>query len=241
MTTIRKSDAQLDAEAEAQLDAEAEARKIAEGAEWTPDDYGSESGYRATPSAARHVVQPIMRKPRTRLETWRAAIAGEAPTRTTSHRPPETVDEAEGVRLRVIDAGTRTGVSMSGAFLQYIDTAFPTEPDGNRFPRDPTRPGHEALVAWDRFCRKHHARWPDHRGRPVCAEIAWYVLRDRTTLLFASEVTNVSYPRAENLLRLGVDWMARQQRRWIREAGVQARHEREGSEDCPVCRSEVAG
>ena len=195
MTTLRKSDAQLDAEARGR------------------------------------VVSPVLRTARDVLVEWRVALDREGPQRTTTTRPPELVEKVDGVRIPVIDPGTRVGVTMAGPFLRYLEGSA-----GRMFP------GHDALLAWDRKCRRDHARWADHRGRPVCAEIAWYVLRDRTTLLFAAETTNVSYARAENLLGLAINWMARQQRRWMRDIDdVPVRHEREGAEHCEACRGEVAG
>ena len=195
MTTLRKSDAQLDAEARGR------------------------------------VVSPTLRSARQVLVDWRVALYNEPPLPITTSRPPELTEKVDGVRVRVIDRGTRVGFTESAGLVRYLDGSA-----GMLYP------GHDALLAWDRKCRRDHARWADHRGRPVCAEIAWYVRRDRTTLLFASETTNVSYARAENLLRLAISWMSRQQRRWMRDANdVPVRHEREGSEHCEACRGEVAG
>ena len=119
---------------------------------------------------------------------------------------------------------TQVGVDLSKALVDYLD--------GSRG----HYPVHDALILWDRECRRRHARWPDHRGRPICADIAWAVLRDRTSLQWAAEQAGVSWTRAERLLLSAVEFMRRRQERWIADVGMSATHDREY---CAVCRAEA--
>jgi len=180
------------------------------------------------------VVNPALRKPLTR---WRVGYHMEAPPRTTSSRPPEMTEEFDGVKFRVIDPGAGIGQTMAGHFLRYLDVNFPTQPEGNHFPADLERPIHSALSAWDRECRKSHARWADHLGRPVCAELAWHVIRDRWSIFGAANEAGVSFPRAEALLQIAVAWMAKRQDRWMQAITPSVSHDREA---CALCRAEDA-
>ena len=169
------------------------------------------------------LVSPALREQRPLLR-WRVALASEPPGRLSAQRPPEMIEVIDGVRFPVIDAGTRTGVSMSGNFLRWLDGS-----GGRQFPV------HDSLLAWDRKCRKDHARWADHRGRPVCAEIVWAVIRDQTSILWAAEQSGVSFPRAERLLQMAVKWMADKQGQWYAHVENSDTHDREM---CNVCRAE---
>ena len=169
------------------------------------------------------VVAPALRE--SRITRWRAAYAAEPSTRLSSYGPPEMTEKVDGVAIRVIDAGTRVGVSMSGAFLRYLDGS-----GGRQFPV------HDALLGWDRLCRSKHAMWPDHRGRPVCAEIAWNVIRDGWSVNGAAQSAGVSFPRAENLLRLAVKWMHDRQELWLKDSP----HSQHDREMCDVCRADDA-
>ena len=169
------------------------------------------------------VVSPALREERPLLR-WRVALASEPPSRVTAQHPPELTEVVDGVRFRVIDPGAGIGVSMSGNFVRYLDGS-----GGRQFPV------HDALMAWDRKCRKDHSRWADHRGRPVCSEIVWAVIRDQTSILWASEQSGVSFARGERLLQMAVKWMADKQGQWWSHTEASAGHDREM---CNVCRAE---
>lgn len=175
--------------------------------------------------AVGRVVAPALRQQKP-LTTWRAAYAAEPTIRLAAQHPPEMTEMLDGVRLRVIDHGAGVGVSMSGSFLRYLDGS-----GGRQFPV------HDALLAWDRKCRKEHARWPDHRNRPVCAEIAWAVIRDQTSILWAAENSGVSFPRGERLLMMAVKWMHDKQNQWLTHTEASAKHDRDM---CNVCRADDA-
>ena len=98
-------------------------------------------------------------------------------------------------------------------------------------------PVHDALLAFDRACRRRHARWPDHRGRPVCSEMVRLVIFGGASLLYCADHYEISYPRAERLLSAACDFMRQRQERWLADTGMSAGHE---PEYCRVCRGEAA-
>lgn len=144
--------------------------------------------------------------PRDPLTAWRAAAHHEAPSKM--HQKPTA----------------EMGVDLAEQLARYIDGS------AGHFPV------HDALLRWDHQCRQRHQRWPDHRGRPVCAEIAWMVLRDQCSLQFAADQTGVTWTRAERLLLGAIDYMRRLQARWLSDEPSSATHDREM---CDICRAEM--
>jgi hypothetical protein len=168
------------------------------------------------------------------VQEWQQSYFWEPPMRLTARQPPALVIEESEHSERRIEA-SQVGVDMTEAMIDYIDAGFPSKPGGDIAAVHSHRfPVHNALLLWERECRKRHARWADHRGRPVCAEIAWAVIRDRTSLLWAADQTGVSFPRAESLLRLAGEFMARKQEAWWREVERTVSHDRDS---CSMCRS----
>lgn len=96
----------------------------------------------------------------------------------------------------------------------------------------PYQPVRRALTQWERKCRRLHGRWPDHRGRPVCAEIAWNVIREETSIEWAADQVAVSFPRAERLLKVALDYIERGVARTAEP--VESHHDRDA---CPICRA----
>ena len=147
----------------------------------------------------------------------------------TTHTPPVTrrVVEAGGHYEVETEPTYNVGVGMplSGRMMTLIGDL----PNGYNRRHQPVR---DFLTQWERKCRRLHARWPDHRGRPVCAEIAWNVIYGETSIEWAAEQVEVSFPRAERLLELAVDYI---------EAGIsrsaepiESQHDRDR---CPICRA----
>lgn len=213
MTQLRKSDAQLDAEA-------------------------------AAPTRS---LEDAIAEPHQIIIEWQAALDAEPTMRITGRHPALIVD-ADNQAL--IEA-SKVGMDLTEAMIEWVDAGFPIKPASQQIGARGRNPVHDALLLWERKCRKEHARWADHRGRPVCAEIAWAVIRDRTNLQWAAEFTGVSFARAERLLALAIGFMHEKQGRWFdnEEVIIPARtpaewmaaphqHKSIGglhAEECPVC------
>ena len=141
------------------------------------------------------------------LTLWRAAAFAE---------PPQKVhDNSHQAAI---------GVDLAASLVRYIDGS------AGHFPV------HDALLAFDRACRRRHARWPDHRGRPVCSEMVRLIIFGGASVLYCSEQYGVTYPRAERLLRSAVEFMRARQERWLAGTEASATHDREY---CPICRAEA--
>jgi hypothetical protein len=161
-------------------------------------------------------VRQMQRHP---LIRWQSAAHAEPPMRLTGRHPALIVDEDN---TALIEA-SQVGVDFTAELIEYID--------GSRYHRYLV---HDALLQWDRECRRRHSRWPDHRGRPVCAEMVRLIIFGGASLLYCSEHLGISYPRAERLLLAAVDWMRRRQERWLGDGEASASHDREY---CAVCRA----
>jgi hypothetical protein len=181
----------------------------------------AEASRRDLPLNALIALPSWLRHPLDSLEAWQAAYEAELPRRLASWHPPLTTDDVDGVRVPVIDPGTRVGFTMSGSLARYIDGS------GGRIFLI-----HDALTDWDRYCRRAHARWPDHRGDPVCADLVWALVRDRTTLAWASAQAGVSRARAALLMVDAFRFMHSKQEQWIREVENVIPHDREACEKC---------
>lgn len=151
--------------------------------------------------------------PQQTMIRWQAALDAEPSLRLTGRHPALLVD---GENRAMIEA-TQVGVDFTEAMIEWVDASFPVRPNDPKAPLGARgrNPVHDGLILWERNCRKNHNRWADHRGRPVCADIAWAVIRDRTSLLWAAEFSGVSYPRAERMLRSAVKFMRGRQERWM--------------------------
>ena len=211
MTRISKSPEQLDAEAAAPRDN----RSLADRIETLQEEYRTEGMIeRLTalmPPVTRHVVEPSPDHFEVELETEPADGNG----RNLSASFVGLIGSIIGRHDRAV-----CGECQSSSKAYDQETGY-----------GPHHPVRSALTQWDRKCRRMHARWPDHRGRAVCSEIAWSVIRDRTSIEWAAEQAGVSFPRGENLLTLAVDYI---------EAGVRRAsvvppsiHDRDM---CDVCR-----
>ena len=70
------------------------------------------------------------------------------------------------------------------------------------------------LHSWERHCRAHHGRAPDHGGNPAGATLLWAVIRDGFSVIFMARELNVSLERAERMLTSGIEHIDRQRERW---------------------------
>jgi hypothetical protein len=192
----------------------------------------SEATYDALAAGRKPDQRFVVRPSGPPVQEWQQSYFWEPPMRLTARQPPALViEESEERRIEA----SQVGVDMTEAMIDYIDAGFPSRPGGDIAAVHSHRfPVHNALLLWERECRKRHARWADHRGRPVCADIAWAVIRDRTSLLWAADQAQVSFPRAESLLRLAGEFMARKQEAWWRDVEQIVSHDREA---CSMCRS----
>jgi hypothetical protein len=141
------------------------------------------------------------------LTLWRAAAFAEPPQRVHDNSHQAAI-----------------GVDLANQLVRYIDGS------AGHFPV------HDALLAFDRACRRRHAHWPDHRGRPVCSEMVRLIIFGGASVLYCSEQLEMSYPRAERLLAGAVEFMRRKQEAWLAGTEASATHDREM---CAVCRSEA--
>jgi len=144
---------------------------------------------------------------RAALSLWQASLEAETPRRLTVTAPPVT--RTVTARYEVIEEeepGSRVGLSLSSEMVRLLGHH---EGYGLAFPV------RRALAEWNRYCRSHHQRWPDHATRPVCAELAYAVIRNRYSLRWAAEHSGVSYLRAERLLIGACRQMAEYQEAWI--------------------------
>lgn len=162
------------------------------------------------------------------LIQWQASYHAEPSLRLTGRHPALIVD---GDNEAIIEA-SQVGVDFTADLIEWVDASFPTGPGRDDVGAHGRNPTHDALIHWDRECRRRHAQWPDHRGRPICAEIAWAVIGHRYSLQTAAEVTEVSYPRAERLLKAAVEFMRKRQDRWLSSSDVSATHDKD---TCRIC------
>jgi hypothetical protein len=142
----------------------------------------------------------------------------------TVSRPPITrsvIKQDQGGRLFYDDIteqepGDSVGRSLSGPMVTLIG-GIQREESGY----GPHHPMRRALSAWERRCRTDHrcppgrnTAWRDHLRGPICAEMAWSIVRDGTTLLWASQQAGVTFDRAERLLCRAVEYIRGQIARW---------------------------
>jgi hypothetical protein len=157
----------------------------------------------------------------TNLSIWQAAFFAEPPSRLTSRHPAPIRDEDD-----VTIEGTQVGVDFSKALLDYLS--------GSRG----HFPVHDALLLWERECRRRHRSWWDHPdGRPTCANLAWAVIGYRTSVAWAADFYGVPFTRAERHLLSAIRWMRARQEKWLADTAVSAGHD---PEYCRVCRGEAA-
>jgi hypothetical protein len=144
---------------------------------------------------------------RAALATWRISLEAETPIRLTVPSPPVTTQVTQDYSVRIEEEpAAAIGQSLSSEMVRLLG-----HPDGY----GTAFPVRRALAEWNRYCRRHHRGWPDHADRPVCAELAALVIRDRTSVRYAADVTGVTYLRAERLLLRAVEHMVRWQGRWF--------------------------
>jgi hypothetical protein len=155
------------------------------------------------------------------LARMRVSLRDETPVSMVSHRPPLTSQvQADNSVLVIEEPAAVIGMTLTAPLLRLLDN-----PSGIR----------GLLRRWERYCRGKHQRWPDHADGPICAEIAYAVIRDGTGLLWAAEQVGIDWLRAERLLTLAVERM----QAWA----DQPRLERADSHDreaCVSCRAEDA-
>lgn len=152
------------------------------------------------------------------LAEMRASLLAETPSSMVTARPPLTSQvQADNSVLVIEEPPAAIGMTLTAPLLRLLDN-----PAGVR----------GLLRRWERYCRGKHQRWPDHANGPVCAEIAYAVIRDGTGLLWAAEQAGVDWLRAERLLTLAVERMLAWQKRPLE------RDESHDREACATCRQE---
>lgn len=208
MTALPKSDAQLDAEAEA--------RDAYDPIAWRID---------------------LMDRLADLQHDYRRESEIEQLTVT---RPPVTRHVMDGnVVLTVQEPADAVGRNLSAPMIALIGAH---QADEARYDRG-RHPVRAALVAWERVCRREHRQvpgrapmWPDHVHGPLCADLAWAIVRDEMSLNAAALFFGCEYPRAERLLDRATRYMRSSIDRWQdeRDAHDQSGHDRDG---CALCRA----
>ena len=154
---------------------------------------------------------------RVALGQWRVQYEAETPRRLNVIAPPTTstvkISGPPGGRTYELETreepAAAIGMSLSAPMVRLLGHH---EGYGLAFPV------RRALAEWNRYCRAHHQRWPDHIDQPACSVIAYAVIRDQCSLVWAAEQAGVSYLRAERLLTAAVERMASWQGRWFEVA-----------------------
>lgn len=161
------------------------------------------------------------------LTEWQAAYQFEAYIAKISvSTPPVTPSGPEGAYLWEQEPGPAIGMALSGRMVRLI---------GHHENYGMVFPVRRSLSEWERKCRREHARWPDHRDRPVCAELAWGLIRDRASMVWLCDQLDVSIGRADRLVALALEYMRNRQSQWLGEVRNVTPHDRDM---CAVCRGE---
>ena len=94
----------------------------------------------------------------------------------------------------VLDAGELGGPPFAIPFVDYLDFS------------------HEAIIRGlreqRRLCASRHATWPDHRGKAVCGALLWSVIANGNSVEYAADEAELTPERAGELLlrALSVVW-----------------------------------
>ena len=225
-----------------------DARKIQEGAEWTPDDYGTDAGYRATPSGRPERARPISGIERT-IALHRNLAADDAHIGVlVSRQPPTTFDYQLAGWAQ--EPAAAIGMTVSARLLKYVGHA---DGFGSDFP------WHRALWRLRFYCRKNHefhraADRPYWRGS-LCQQLVTFVILRGWSVQNAAEI--LLYDNPEPVLREALQWIedsidasrrkAEKQQRDEQGRGPGAvpaplseqRHDQPGMhrDDCPQCKA----
>jgi hypothetical protein len=94
----------------------------------------------------------------------------------------------------VLDAGELGGPPFALTFVDYLDFS------------------HEAIIRGlreqRRLCASRHSTWPDHRGKVVCGSLLWSVVANGNSVEYAADEAELTPERAGELLlrALSVVW-----------------------------------
>jgi hypothetical protein len=186
MTTLRKSDSQLDAEAAAKGAIRA---VVSEATRYSPMGMMP-----ATLDCGSH-PHTVRAYDRHGTMHWTACCLVHEARREWYYAHPDEVhvfrvpSDVEWIPLvgDVLDAGELGGPPFALTFIDFLD--FP----------------HEAIIRGlreqRRLCASRHALWPDHRGRPVCGSLLWSVVANGNPIAFAADDLELTPERAGQLLR----------------------------------------
>ena len=188
-----------------------DARKIQEGAEWTPDDYGTDSDYRATPSDPPERSRPLSGIERT-IALHRAACRDdlEGVHSASQRTPPVAYQRTErdglvaddrplvyfvdGRYIEVPDSATQStqvGMPMSGRMYRYVSGP------------SPETPWSAALMRLRAHCRKEHRRRyhsvEKHWNGSLCHQMVIYVVIRGWSVQNAAAI--LDYDNPEPILR----------------------------------------
>lgn len=154
---------------------------------------------------------PAMRSVEAR-DLYRDEVAGLV--RLTSSAPPLV----SNVEVRVRDGRTiyevivweepadAIGQSMSAALLALVGGIR-----ADFISYGPRHPIRRAMAEWDRQCRRRHRlpTWNDH-AVPICGDMLRAVVEGGASVRWCAEHWGLSYPRAERLVVLGLNYVGEQ-------------------------------
>jgi hypothetical protein len=201
MTTLRKSDSQLDAEAAGPAIAAIRA-VVSESTRYSPMGMMPPALFCAAhPRTVRildrhgspHFTSCCLVH-EARLE-WHYAH----PEDIHVFRVPSDLEWVDGVG-DVLDAGELGGPAFAITFIDYLE--YP----------------HESLVRGlreqRRLCAARHSTWADHRGRAVCGVLLWSVIANGNTIAAAADEAELTPERAMGLLNTALQavwtWRSRE-------------------------------
>ena len=185
MTVLRKSDAQLDAEAAANSAIRSlaiEATRYSPMGAMPPALYcggHARNVFVTDRHGSRHLTACCLTHEARR--EWYLAHPDDIHVR----RVPSDVEYIPAVG-DVLDAGELGGPPFSITFVHYLD-----------WPDDGLIRG---LREQRRLCASRHATWADHRGRAVCGALLWSVIANGNTIATAADEVEVTPERATALL-----------------------------------------
>lgn len=191
MTIIRKSDAQLDAEASGPAVHAANAAIRDAG----PDTRFSPMG--AMPPIlvceGPHRQRVVVRDRHSYPHITTCCLALEArrewhyahPEDLHVFRVPSDPEYVPGVGS-VLDVGELGGPPFAPSFASYLQSPF--------------EPFVRAMREYRVKCAGQHAQWPEHRGRAVCATLLWSFVANGNSLDAAADAADLTPERASALL-----------------------------------------
>jgi hypothetical protein len=185
MTTLRKSDAQLDAEAAANHAIRAIA---SEATRYSP------MGMRPPTLDCGTHPHTVRSYDQHGSMHWTPCCFVHDARREWYYAHPEDIhvfrvpSDVEWIPVvgDVLDVGELGGPPFALTFVDYLDFS------------------HEAIIRGlreqRRLCASRHSTWPDHRGKAVCGSLLWSVIANGNSVAYAADEVDLSLERASALL-----------------------------------------